>query len=257
MNDKQRATFELCQYLMREGVHVVPLAPGKKYPTMKDWPNYHIKDDTELEALVLSYHGFGIMPGGSWVYVDLDCDHSDDVDGVRDYMELVPRDKMVPTLKATKPGSRNVHLFYRNSTGTQARRTGDAAVIPGVEFSARDSQVRLTGYEFQNLDMTRGFLDQLADMPTELAAAVEPVAAEKTYTRAAKRSNNVAKYLAKVAPFEPGNRQSGYRLLVYTMVEKHGMDYDEVKAALDEWDAANVGFAADDPREYEHATRRP
>lgn len=254
----QALTYDTALYLLENGVQVIPLAPGKKFPITKDWQDYHIQTANELYTLVKQGHGFGIKPNGSWVYVDIDGDHAAGVDGRATWQEIVPRETADETLIATKANSRNLHMFYRNNLNSNERRTGNSAIAPGVEFSARDSQVRIEpAYHFYNLDRSRPFLDQLAPIPYQLEPALTPIVTERDYTRAPKRANNIACYLAKCEPFGEGERSGGYRRLVYTMVVKWGMPYDEVKAAVDEWDLQNGAFSRAEPRQYEHATRDP
>lgn len=255
---EQPNVLERVWYLVENGVQVIPLAPGHKFPSMRGWQNFGIGSRQELEGYVNSNYGFGIKPNGDWVYIDLDSDHEGGSDGVSTFFEVVPKSTMQPTVYAKKRGSRNLHLFYRNNLNTQERRTGNEQLAPGLEFSARDSQVRIEpAYYFCNLDYNRPFLDQLAPIPEQLEPALTPIKKPERYLNSKQRANNISKYLAKCEPFQPGGRSSGYRNLVFVMVIKWGMPYDEVKPALDEWDKHNGDFQGSEPAEYEHATRDP
>lgn len=245
-------------YLVENGLQVVPLTPGKKYPDFKGWQSFGIGSIQELEGYVKRRYGFGVKPNGDWTYFDLDSDHEGGADGVTAFSEVVPKATAQPTVYARKPGSRNLHLFYRNNLHTEQRLTGNNAIAPGLEFSARDSQVRVEpAYVFGNLDYNRPFLEQLAPIPAEFEPALTPIAKPACYVNSKKRANNIAAYLAKCEPFQPGERSTSYRNLVYIMVVKWGMPYDEVKAAVDDWDLTNGDYQHAEPAQFEHATREP
>ena len=257
MTDEEKSqTWQVVKYLLQNGVQVIPLAPGKKYPTFNDWQNSTV-DMRDLEKYIITGHGFGIKPNGDWCYIDLDGDHTDGVDGVINFFSAIPR-KAAQTLYARKEGSKNLHLFYQNNLHTNLRATGDSALLPGVEFSARDSQVRINpAYVFQNLDLTKSFLEQLAPIPRQLEPALTPVVKPESYKTTKQRANNISAYLRKVSAFERGERSMQYRKLIFVMVVKWGMPYDEVKTAVDAWDLQNGAFQLDEPSQYEHATRPP
>lgn len=255
----ENKTWNVVSYLLNQGVQVIPLAPDKKYPTMKGWQNYNIQTPKELECYIKTGHGFGIKPNGDWCYFDLDGDHVEGVNGVETFYSAFENISDAATIYAKKPNSDNLHLFYRNNIHSHERYTGNDAIADGVEFSARDSQVRIEpAYEFKNLDLGLPFLEQLSLIPEQLEPALMPVARPKRQYKPAKaRANNIARYLAACEPFPEGERSSSYRKLIYTMVIKWGMPYDEVKPAVDSWDKENGGYQFIESGQYEHATRDP
>ena len=255
----ENKTWNVVYYLLSQGVQVIPLAPGKKYPTFSGWQDYTIQTPKELENYIRTHHGFGIKPNGDWCYFDLDGDHVDGVNGVDTFFSLFDNVNQAATLYARKPNSENMHLFYRNNINSHERFTSTNAIAPGVEFSARDSQVRIEpAYEFCNLDLDIPFLDQLSLIPEQLEPALTPIVRPTRQKKPRwKRSNNIQKYLAACDPFPEGERSMGYRKLIYTMVVKWGMPYDEVKTAVDAWDLENGDYQGQEPGQYEHATREP
>ena len=257
-SNEMNAVYKLVCYLRLNKVQVIPLAPGKKYPTFKNWDTYELNSLDTLKSMIRAGFGFGIKPNGLCAYVDLDTDHAAGVNGVATYSEIIPKGKRQSTLYATKIGGDSLHLFYRNNLSTTARRTGNDEIAPGVEFSARDSQVRIfPGYQFANLDYTRGFLEQLAPIPYELEPALAPIIPPQVQKTSKQQRGNIAAYLKHVEPFEPGGRSSGFRKLTFLLVMKHGLDYDKVKQALDAWDMENGAFQLAEPDQYAHATRNP
>lgn len=241
----------LASYLLDNGVQVVALAPNLKYPIYKDWQKVRLTKEQIFRAIDKN-HGLGIKPNNDFIVVDLDSDHGD-YDGVSNFTDNF---EDMRTLTATKPNSQNQHRFYKNTYDLDIRLTGNQAVLKGVDIFSRDNQVRaLPAYDFINLDFTRPFIEQMSDAPErfELLKYYE----RKTETYKRKGKHNIKKYLDKVEPFGEGSRSENYRKLVFVMVVKNGMDYDEVKTAIDEWDLTHGDFQHDEPSQYEHATREP
>lgn len=259
MTPQQKKRIALVTYLIDNGIQVIPLARGKKFPTVSGWQNIYMEHD-EVTTYVLSGYGFGIKPNDDFAYIDIDGDHVDGVSGLDNWFSIVNNFTM-PTVWALKEGSNNMHLFYANTTHDDSRFTSTEALADGVEYSARDSQVRICpAYEFQNLDLTRPFMEQLAPVPDEvleLIAAYNTAKKNRPYVPEKRQANNIKAYLKACDPFPQGERSLGYRRLVYTMVIKHGMPYDDVCEAVTEWDFKNGDFQHDEPKEWYHATRNP
>lgn len=256
---EMRDKIDLLYYLVDNQVHIIPLAPGSKHPKIKDWLNYWV-DDWKIPYYVANGYGFGIIPDETWLYIDIDCDHTSGSDGLSNAKEII-KDEEFNTLTAKKHGSRNLHLFYRNTNQFDVfRYTGNKAVRDGVEVSSKRSQVRIfPDYKFTNLDMTKPFMDQLLPRPVALEPTPEKVHKVVNHNIGSKRMSIKAlkSYLSKVEEFEPGTRSDSYRTLMYTLVIKNNCNPITAKKYVDEWDESHGNFKKDDEASYEHATRNP
>lgn len=250
--DKGRV-FEIGSYFLEQGYQVLPITPTHKYPAyIDDWQNFRFSGVNELASYINRGYGLGLMPNNDFVYFDLDTDHGD-YNGLENFKGLVSH---CDSLYAIKSKSKNLHMFYKYP-GFDFRFTGNQAILPGVECSTRDSFIRIEpAYEFRGLDLTIPFEDQLNNMNqklTEILRISRPI--EKPYKTKSKRKHHIDKYLAKIPPFEVGSRSQSYRQLVYTMVVKNGMQYDEVREAIIQWDKDTIDFQDDEPDQFFHAIR--
>lgn len=248
MNDK----IELAHYFMYQGIHVVALTPNKKYPNYKDWNNKRLTIE-QLERAIKKGYGLGLVPHGDFVVVDLDSDH-DSGDGVTAFTDTFPD---APTLTAIKPHSPNQHRFYKNNLGLKVRKTGNNAIMNGVDIFTHENLITtLPFYTFIGLDYSRPFLDQLQPSP----AMFERLRVYETHHQPTKqptnRKHNIANYLAKVQPFDIGSRSSSYRRLMFILTQKNGMDYDEVFEAIVKWDRETINYQAEDSNSFFHSLRQ-
>lgn len=245
-------------YFYRQGYQVLPYEKNSKHPFGKNWSDFRFKNEAELTKWVESGNDLGLLPNNDFIWVDLDTDHGD-YNGRENYFDFITNAD--PSIFAYKPLSDNLHIFYKPSIKIQ--QTGDKSLLEGVEISSQTMPIRINGsYLFQNLDLARPFIEQLYDLPDKIIKLHElmnrsvPI---KNHSKKQKvyKKHNIVNYLKKVAPFEAGGRSTSYRKLVYTMVKKNGMPYELVKPLVDKWDESTIGFASEEPSEYEHATRNP
>ena len=184
------ARIKLVKWLVNNGLHVVSLRPAtgapnpkKGLPAHKGWEKNPLKlEDVERE--VKTGRGFGIMPTGSWCYVDLDSDseHASKADGVGNYKALFKQaGKQLPaTLTAKNESNGNLHLFFNMgaiSAGVNA--TGNKPLAPGLELANVNHYVRVLDPEYNgdttdaytfndSLDLNKSFSELLAPLPAEL-----------------------------------------------------------------------------------------
>ena len=245
---------ELAHYFINQGIHVVALTPKKKYPNYKGWQTKRLTIEQVDRALDNGY-GLGIVPHGEFVVVDLDADHEGGANGVENFSANF---ETYRTLTAYKPNSTNEHLFYKNNFGLNIRKTGDNAIIDGVDIFTKDNLITtLPFYKFDGLDLTSPFLDQLLPSPErfELLKVYEdkPVEAPKSnFTK-----HNIENYLKKVPQFEVGGRSASYRKLIYTMVVRRGMVYEDARDAIIKWDADGINYQEEEPTQFYHSIRNP
>lgn len=247
MSDK----LELAIYFMEQGYHVVALAPNKKYPTYPEWQSKRLTIE-QIERAIKKGWGLGLVPHLEFVVVDLDSDHGD-YDGVTDFDDTF---RPQPTITAYKEGSPNQHRFYKNQFALKVRKTGDNAIMEGVDIFTQENLITmLPFYEFEGLDLTKPFHYQLADSPDSfigLRAYEKKAVAPKQKTFV---NHKIDRYLAKVEPLEQGSRSAGYRRLMYIMTQRNGMPYDDVLQALIKWDADTINYQAEEPNQFYHALR--
>lgn len=245
---------DLAHYFINQGIHVVALTPNKKYPNYKGWQTKRLTIEQVDRALDNGY-GLGIVPHGEFVVVDLDVDHESGANGVDNFISNF---NDYATTTAYKDNSENEHRFYKNNYGLNIRKTGDNAIIDGVDIFTKDNLITtLPFYYFEDLDLTQPFLEQLSPSPErfELLKVYEekPVERQKSnYTK-----HNIENYLKKVESFTEGGRSAGYRKLIYTMVVKRGMLYDDVRDALIKWDADGINYQDEEPSQFYHSIRNP
>lgn len=253
-----KARLDLALYFWKQGYQVIPLRPGCKQPMFKGWPTWRTDDPTRIEKAVRLGWGFGLKPNFTdFCYIDVDNDHRAGQDGSSELAKIIPD---IQTVSQTKIGGTNRHYFFKVPAGKhQWHFTGNQEIAGGVELSNCHSQCRIfPGYAFDNLDLTRPFVDQLQELPADLAAvldAMTPMPQPKAHH--AYKKGNALKYLAKVPVPAPGGRQSEYRRLCYHMVVHLGMDYDEVAEALTKWDAEGANFQSEEPNQFQNAIRMP
>jgi len=243
--------LELATYLIEQGYHVVALAPNKKYPTYPEWQSKRLTI-VQLERAIKKGWGLGLVPHLEFVVVDLDSDHGD-YDGVTAFDDtFMPQ----PTITAYKEGSPNQHRFYKNQFALKVRKTGDNAIMEGVDIFTQENLITmLPFYEFEGLDLTKPFHYQLADSPDSfigLRAYEKKAVAPKQKTFV---NHKIDRYLAKVEPLEQGTRSAGYRRLMYIMTQRNGMPYEDVLQALIKWDADTINYQSEEPNQFYHALR--
>lgn len=245
---------ELAHYFINQGIHVVALTPKKKYPNYKGWQTKRLTIEQIDRALDKGY-GLGIVPHGEFVVVDLDADHEGGANGVENFTANF---KTYRTLTALKQNSTNEHLFYKNNFNLNIRKTGDNAIIDGVDIFTKDNLITtLPFYSFDGLDLTAPFLDQLLPSPErfELLKVYEDKPVEVPKSNFTK--HNIEKYLKKVPQFEVGGRSASYRKLIYTMVVRRGMVYEDARDAIIKWDADGINYQKEEPTQFYHSIRNP
>ena len=243
--------LELAEYFINQGYHVVALAPNKKYP---NYANLNSKRLTieQLDRSINRCYALGLVPHLEFVVVDLDADHGD-YNGVTAFDDTF--DPQI-TLTAYKQGSPNQHRFYKNNLALKVRKTGDNAIMAGVDIFTQENLITtLPFYEFNGLDLTKPFYDQLSDSPESFIGlrAYEKKPVEKKQSTF--KNHKIENYLAKVEPLEQGSRSAGYRRLMYIMTQRNQMPYDEVLQALIKWDADTINYQAEEPNQFYHALR--
>lgn len=245
---------ELAHYFINQGIHVVALTPKKKYPNYKGWQTKRLTIEQVDRALDRGY-GLGIVPHGEFIVVDLDADHESGVNGVENFISNFDD---YATITAYKDNSTNEHRFYQNTYGLNIRKTGDNAIIDGVDIFTKDNLITtLPFYYFEDLDINKPFIEQLAPSPErfELLKVYEDKPIEQPKSNYTK--HNIDNYLKKVEPFTEGGRSAGYRKLMYTMVVRRGMIYDDVRDALIKWDADGINYQEEEPNQFYHSIRNP
>ena len=248
MSDK----LELAEYFINQGYHVVALAPNKKYPNYANWNSKRLTIE-QLERAISQGYGLGLVPHLEFVVVDLDADHGD-YNGVTAFDDTFDPET---TLTAYKKGSPNQHRFYKNNFALKVRKTGDNAIMEGVDIFTQENLITtLPFYEFSGLDLTKPFYDQLADSPEafEGLRIYEKKPVEKKESTF--KNHKIESYLAKVDPFEQGSRSAGYRRLTYIMTIRNGMPYEEVFDALVKFDSETINYQNEEPSQFYHAIRR-
>lgn len=251
---KKERMVELAEYFIDNSIHVVALDPGKKYPTYKNWQHGRLSKEQMIRAINKGY-GVGIIPHGDFVVVDIDTDHKDGANGL-DYFNGVYQGS--ETLTAYKENSNNQHRFYRNTYNLDIKLVSNEAIMPGVEIFTKHQQLTtLPFYEFDNLDLNIPFLEQLADSPADFNQ-LHKYERKQRYSKQSNFSNhNINNYLAKIEPFSVGSRSESYRKLMFTMVVKNGMPYEDVYEAIREWDANTIDYQSEESYQFEHAIREP
>lgn len=253
MIEKERM-IELAEYFIDNCIHVIALDPGKKYPTYKNWQRGRLSKEQMTRAINKGY-GVGIIPHGNFVVVDIDTDHKDGSNGL-DYYNAVYPDS--DTLTAYKEGSNNQHRFYQNTYSLNIKLTSNEALMPGVEMFTKNQQLTtLPFYDFDNLDLTRPFLEQLSASPKEFEQLHKYEHKKREIHKSNFTHHNIDNYLAKIEPFESGSRSESYRKLMFTMVVKNGMPYEDVYEAIRDWDAKTIDYQSEEPYQFEHAIREP
>lgn len=244
-------TLELAEYFINQGYHVVALAPNKKYPNYANWNSKRLTIE-QLERAINQGYGLGLVPHLEFVVVDLDADHGD-YNGVTAFDDTF---YPAPTLTSYKQGSPNQHRFYKNNLALKVRKTGDNAIMNGVDIFTQENLITtLPFYEFADLDLTKPFYDQLADSPEAFIGLriYEKKPVEKKQSTF--KNHKIENYLAKVEPLERGSRSAGYRRLMYIMTQRNQMPYDDVLQALIKWDADTINYQAEEPNQFYHALR--
>lgn len=253
MNKKERM-IELSEYFIDNGIHVIALDPGKKYPTYKNWQRGRLSKEQMQRAINKGY-GVGIIPHGDFVVVDIDTDHKDGSNGLDYYNAVYPNSD---TLTAYKDGSNNEHRFYQNTYSLNVKLVSNEAIIPGVEIFTKNQQITtLPFYEFDNLDMSRPFLEQLSASPKGFEQLHKYEHKQREVHQSNFTHHNIENYLAKIKPFEAGSRSESYRKLMFTMVVKNRMPYEDVYEAIRDWDAKTIDYQSEEPYQFEHAIREP
>lgn len=245
---------ELAHYFINQGIHVVALTPKKKYPNYKGWQTKRLTIEQVDRALDNGY-GLGIVPHGEFVVVDLDVDHEYGANGVYNFTNNFDNEL---TITAYKEKSSNQHRFYRNNYDLNIRKTGDNAIIDGVDIFTKDNLITtLPFYEFYGLDLRKPFLEQLAPSPErfELLKVYEDKPVEVPKSNFTK--HNIENYLKKVPQFEVGGRSASYRKLIYTMVVRRGMVYEDARDAIIKWDADGINYQEEEPTQFYHSIRNP
>lgn len=247
MSDK----LELAEYFINQGYHVVALAPNKKYPNYANWNSKRLTIE-QLERAINQGYGLGLVPHLEFVVVDLDADHGD-YNGVTAFDDTFDPET---TLTAYKKGSPNQHRFYKNNLALKVRKTGDNAIMAGVDIFTQENLITtLPFYEFSGLDLTKPFYDQLADSPESFIGlrVYEKKPVEKKQSTF--KNHKIENYLAKVEPLERGSRSAGYRRLMYIMTQRNQMPYDEVFSALVKFDSETINYQAEEPNQFYHSIR--
>lgn len=267
-----RITSNLIKYLVNDGQIVLPYKDGEKHPWGKGWQKSEgitIKDlqSGGAEWMEKNNMGAGLMPTGNWGWFDVDCDHngnSNATDVFEPLVELLGDGNkqagskvLRSTLLARKPHSSNFHIYFRTPNLTPIRFTGANAIFPKIEFSNYQAPVRISDYNFLNLDYSKSFLSNMVELPAHVSELFEQVNYEKNkqdvtvnqikfwekpnknVTDNISADERLSRYLSKVTPPEVGTRHNTYRRLLFTLVKKDGFDYKTVRQTLINWDKVN------------------
>lgn len=251
---------EILQYLHSQGLQLIPLNYKGKESRIPDWPNLHLGlGELEEDAFRRGW-GMAILPHGDFCFIDVDSDHNSGADGMSQFKAM----HMPKTVYCYKQNSRNIHAFYRMPEHLGIRLTGQQAPAPGLELASEKSHCRVTGdYHFNNLDITKPWLDQLAPLPEGIFQSLKEIKRRQALpkyvpTFRGKGSGSPARYLAKCDVPGDGEHQSGYARLMFLMVVKNHMDYSDCVKAITEWDRdEGDNYQRSEPDQWRHAIRDP
>lgn len=253
----KRINASVIHYFVNQGLLVLPYRDGEKHPALKDWAHHPLSmDDVNVkhadQYLSNNGHGAGLLPDGTWGFFDLDSDHGEGVtieDVVKPLQAIFgdDADLLHKTLIAKKPGVDNYHLFFGTSASLHAKYTGNRQLAPGLEFANFGAPVRISDYQFLNLDTSLPFTSQIIYLPDhverflqslseDVSATSNRPAVKYTATHTGNVRERLTRYLSKVTPPKVGTRHNTYRRLLITLVNKDGFQFDEVKAALVDFD---------------------
>lgn len=253
MIEKERMV-ELAEYFIDNGIHVIALDPGKKYPTYKNWQRGRLSKEQMKRAINKGY-GVGIIPHGDFVVVDLDTDHKDGSNGLLNFEGTYEN---AYTLTGYKETSYAQHRFYQNNYNLNIKLVGNDSILPGVEIFTKNQQITtLPFYQFDGLNLDKPFLQQLAACPVRFEQLHKYEHKQREVHQSNFTHHNINNYLAKIKPFEAGSRSESYRKLMFTMVVKNGMPYEDVYEAIRDWDAKTIDYQSEEPYQFEHAIREP
>lgn len=267
-----RITANLIKYLVNDGQIVLPYKDGEKHPWGNDWQNSEgitIKDlqNDGAEWMQNNNMGAGLLPTGNWGWFDVDCDHGSNLNAkevFKPLLELLGNgDKqrgsriLRSTLIARKPNSSNFHIYFRTPNLPPIKFTGVNAVFPRIEFSNYKTPIRVSDYQFLNLNYSKPFLSNMIELPSHVSELFEQINYEKNkqdvtvnqikfwekpnknVTDNISADERLSRYLSKVTPPEEGTRHNTYRRLLFTLVKKDGFDYKTVRETLINWDKVN------------------
>lgn len=267
-----RITANLIKYLVNDGQIVLPYKDGEKHPWGNDWQNSEgitIKDlqNDGAEWMQNNNMGAGLLPTGNWGWFDVDCDHGSNLNAkevFKPLLELLGNgDKqrgsriLRSTLIARKPNSSNFHIYFRTPNLPPIKFTGVNAVFPRIEFSNYKTPIRVSDYQFLNLNYSKPFLSNMIELPSHVSELFEQINYEKNkqdvtvnqikfwekpnknVTDNISADERLSRYLSKVTPPEEGTRHNTYRRLLFTLVKKDGFDYKTVRQTLINWDKVN------------------
>ena len=131
---------EAAQLYATFGWRVVPLAPGKKVPSMKDWPNVATCDPAVIESWEWT-GGVAIVTGpesGVWV---LDVDVKNDAGGAETLRRLhAEHGNFTATYVATTP-SGGLHFFWKYPSNRTIRNSASGRLGPGLDVRGVGGQV--------------------------------------------------------------------------------------------------------------------
>lgn len=257
MNNLQEL-YKLADILITSGVQTLPVIPNGKRPPFNDWQDYYLDMDTAHRFISKGF-GIGIKPNNDFIYIDIDNDHKSDSKGSDSLTGIITPDEL-KTLSQTKLGGNNRHLFYKYNDRYKGRFTGNQELLKGVEVSSERSFIRVfPNYQFDTRELLEvgNFYECLNDFPSSL----QPFFTHSniiTPRRNKKRlDGNIRAYLRKVQPFTEGSRQQSYRMLIFNMVIKNEMPYNDVVKAVEEWDRENGNYQDEEPDQFYHALRDP
>lgn len=165
------------KYLIENGLKLTPFV--NKHPFLTGWRNYEYENidnyDVRLTNWVKSStdeysHNVGLIMDGSMVTIDFDPGHheSDKEYGIKKRKELITAlGENARTIYASKPGSYNLHIFYKNNYDLQMRNTQGKFYDSDV-FSINQSVNVMNPYKMQGIDYDKPFIEQLSDTPDSI-----------------------------------------------------------------------------------------
>jgi hypothetical protein len=188
---------KIIKYLLENKITLTPLL--NKHPFLQGWKEYDYSSIKNYGGTLTNWvktsnayymHNVGLITDKSMLCLDFDPDHHEGVDGKDLTKQLITAlgGASARTLYCSKPKSYNLHLFYKNNNNFDFRNTQGKFFDCDI-FTHNQTVNVINPYSFKNIDLTKGFIEQMADTPDAIVEHIikdekrKEVIRQKIYTK--------------------------------------------------------------------------
>lgn len=228
------------QFYLDQGFKLFPCNLDKT-PKVASWRSSSAHIDAETAERITATGGFvGAWLPKSYVIVDLDRGHDNNVDGVDEFKRMYGD---LPVTRTVKTGSGGLHLYFTLPKDTDYSELSQKSIATSIDIRTHKGYVIAAG--------TNGYAVEnsapVAQIPDELLEIIRKKTSEKAHECSPERALPVKmlKRILKKVPVEDFDTNDTWQEFVTSCIAVSG-NHSEVLDVIEKWSKQDPKYAEDE-----------